>query len=262
MSCVLEVVREGSILRLILDDQPTRNSLSEAMIASLAKALEEVRDDVSLKVMVISAKGPVFCSGHNLKELTSHRDDADRGKAYFQKIMNGCSAMMQAIVAFPVPVIAEVQGAATAAGCQLVASCDLAIAADTATFATPGVNIGLFCSTPMVALSRTVSEKHAKEMLFTGEAIDAREALRIGLINRAVPSSDLRGATAALAGRIASKARTTVVTGKEAFNRQRGLPLHEAYAAMSATMTENLLRADACEGISAFIAKRKPAWSS
>ncbi|NJM30463.1 MAG: enoyl-CoA hydratase, partial [Rhizobiales bacterium] len=156
MSGVLEVAREGSVLRLTLDDQPTRNSLSEAMIASLARAFEEAGEDASLKVIVIAAKGPVFSSGHNLKELTSHRNDTDRGKAYFQKIMHECSAMMQAIAAFPVPVIAEVQGAASAAGCQLVAACDLAIAADTASFSTPGVNIGLFCSTPMVPLSRTV----------------------------------------------------------------------------------------------------------
>jgi enoyl-CoA hydratase/carnithine racemase len=260
MSGVLEVSREGSVLRLVLDDQPTRNSLSEEMIASLSRAFEEAREDTSLKVAIIAAKGPVFSSGHNLKELTAHRNDLDRGKAYFQKIMSGCSAMMQAIASFPVPVIAEVQGAASAAGCQLVATCDLAIAADTAAFATPGVNIGLFCSTPMVPLSRTVSEKHAKEMLFTGEAISAHEALKIGLINRVAPSSELREAVAALAAKIAAKARATVVTGKNAFDRQRGLPLDEAYAAMSATMTENLLRADACEGIAAFIEKREPVW--
>jgi enoyl-CoA hydratase/carnithine racemase len=260
MSGPLEVAREGSVLRLTLDDQPTRNSLSEEMILSLTRALEGTREDGSLKVVIIAAKGPVFSSGHSLKELTAHRNDPDRGKAHFQKIMNECSVMMQMIAAFPVPVIAEVQGAATAAGCQLAATCDLAIAAESATFATPGVNIGLFCSTPMVPLSRTVSEKHAKEMLFTGDPIDAREAVKIGLINSAVPASKLRLTVAALAAKIASKARATVVTGKDAFNRQRGLPLPEAYAAMSTTMTENLLRADACEGIAAFIEKRKPVW--
>src|SRR5262249_9784980 len=178
--------RDGDIAILVLNRPDARNSLSEAMLIALSHSLSEIAADKSVRAAVLAAKGPVFCAGHDLKELTSRRTDADGGRAYFRQIMTLCSAMMQQIVNLPVPMIAAVQGMATAAGCQLVASCDLAIASTGAKFATPGVDIGLFCSTPMVALSRNVSRKHAMEMLLTGDALSARDAYRIGLINRVV----------------------------------------------------------------------------
>jgi len=260
MTDILLRERQQGILRLTLNDPETRNSLSEAMMASLAIALDEARQDDETRVIVIAAEGPAFCSGHNLKEITARRGDEDHGKAYFAKLMAHCSAIMQAIVHHPRPVIAEVQAPASAAGCQLVASCDLALASEQARFATPGVNIGLFCSTPMIALSRNVSSKHAMEMLLTGEMISAEEAQRIGLVNRVVATQLLRASVDDLAFRIAGKSKAVTKIGKEAFYRQIDMPLADAYDYAARVMVENLLMQDAKEGIGAFVEKRPPDW--
>ncbi len=250
----------SGILRLTLNDPATRNSLSEAMMAALQEALSEGAVNPAVRVIVIAATGPAFSSGHNLKEITAHRADADKGEAYFTTLFRACAGLMAAIVRHPKPVIAEVAGLASAAGCQLVASCDLAIAADTAGFCTPGVNIGLFCSTPMVALSRDVAPKHAMEMLLTGDTVSADHAQRIGLINRVVSPNMLAEAVTELARKIASKSQMTIKMGKAAFHEQQGLNLEDAYALTAQVMAENLLRRDAEEGIAAFIDKRKPEW--
>jgi enoyl-CoA hydratase/carnithine racemase len=257
---LVQVLRREAALRLVLNRPHARNALSEGLMAALQAALEEAASDKDARVIVLAANGPVFSSGHDLKEMTAHRQDADRGRAAFAALFSQCSKLMQAIVRHPKPVIAEVQGTATAAGCQLVASCDLAVAASNAHFATPGVNIGLFCSTPMVALSRNVSRKHAMEMLLTGEMISADEARRIGLINRVADPASLEGETMKLARTIASKPAATVKTGKEAFYRQLELGLSEAYDYASRVMTENMLAAEAEEGIGAFVEKREPKW--
>ena len=261
MSPLLQSALAGGVLRLSLTDAATRNSLSEAMMAALRSALEHAATDRAVRVIVLAAEGPAFSSGHNLKEITAHRADADKGAAYFAALFSACAQLMLAIVNNPKPVIAEVAGLASAAGCQLVASCDLAIAAEGARFCTPGVNIGLFCSTPMVALSRNLSSKHAMEMLLTGDVFGAEEALRFGLVNRVVPAAELTAAVTELAQKIASKSMVTVKIGKQAFYKQRDLPLAEAYAHTARVMTENLLQRDAEEGISAFIAKRQPSWT-
>jgi enoyl-CoA hydratase/carnithine racemase len=250
----------GSIAVLTLNRPAARNSLSEGMIGALHAALKDVGGDKVIRGVVIAANGPAFSAGHDMKELTARRSDADRGRAYFAEIMNACSAMMQAIVHLPKPVVAAVQGIATAAGCQLVASCDLAIACDTATFATPGVDIGLFCSTPMVALSRNVPRKQAMEMLLTGEPISATTAQSIGLINRVVPVGSERDAAIALAQQVALKSAYTVKLGKEAFYRQAEMNLADAYRFAAEVMTENMMARDAEEGIGAFIEKREPKW--
>ncbi len=261
MTELLSRQRKGGILRLTLNDATSRNSLSEAMMKHLQQALTDAAEDKPVRGIIIAAAGPVFCSGHNLKEITAHRADADKGAAYFAQLFNICARLMLSIVRHPKPVIAEVAGLASAAGCQLVASCDLAIAADTARFCTPGVNIGLFCSTPMVALSRNVSRKHAMEMLLTGDTIDAAQAVRIGLVNRAVAAEDLTATVEALAEKIASKSMVTVKTGKQAFYRQIDMPLEEAYAYTATVMTDNLLNRDAVEGIAALVGKRVPHWN-
>lgn len=250
----------GSIEVLTLNRPAARNSLSEGLIRELHAALNQVGGDKSIRAVVLAANGPAFCAGHDLKELTARRSDADRGRAYFAEIMNACSAMMQAIVRLPKPVVASVQSIATAAGCQLAASCDLAVASETATFATPGVDIGLFCSTPMVALSRNVPRKQAMEMLLTGEPISAATAQSIGLINRAVPAGTERAAAIALAQKVALKSAYTVKLGKEAFYRQAEMSLAEAYRFAAEVMTENMMARDAEEGIGAFIEKREPTW--
>jgi enoyl-CoA hydratase/carnithine racemase len=250
----------GDVAVLTLNRPQARNSLSEALIAALADALAAAGADRSVRAVVIGANGSAFCAGHDLKELTARRSDADRGREYFRHIMESCSAMMQAIVRLPKPVIAAVSGTATAAGCQLVASCDLAVASAAARFATPGVDIGLFCSTPMVALSRNVARKHAMEMLLTGDAVAAADALRLGLVNRVVPAGREREEAMALARKIASKSALTVKIGKEAFYRQLEMSLADAYAYASSTMVENMLARDAEEGIGAFIDKRPAKW--
>jgi enoyl-CoA hydratase/carnithine racemase len=252
---------DNGVLRLIMNDPATRNSLSEAMMTALGEALDAAEKDHSVRVIVIAANGPAYCSGHNLKEITAHRTDRDRGRAYFAQLMERCSALMLKISGHPRPIIAEVQGIASAAGCQLVASCDLAVASDAAKFCTPGVDIGLFCSTPMVALSRNVAPKHAMEMLLTGDAVSAAEAWRFGLVNRVVSANELSGTVAELAGQIAAKSILTIKMGKQAFRQQRDMSLEDAYAFASAVMTENLLARDAEEGIGAFIEKRRPHWT-
>jgi enoyl-CoA hydratase/carnithine racemase len=250
----------GSIAVLTLNRPAARNSLSEAMIAGLHAALKEIADDKAMRALVIAANGPAFSAGHDMKELTARRSDADRGRAYFAHIMNACSAMMQAIVLLPKPVVAAVQGIATAAGCQLVASCDLAVASEAARFATPGVDIGLFCSTPMVALSRNVPRKQAMEMLLAGEPISAETAKNIGLINHVAAAGTERDAAIALANKVALKSAYTVKLGKEAFYRQAEMSLADAYRYATEVMTENMMARDAEEGIGAFIEKRKPKW--
>lgn len=251
---------EDGILRLTMNDPARRNALSEAMLGALAAAFAQAGDDPAVRVVVLAAEGPAFCAGHDLKEMTAGRAGPDRGRAYFAKVMAQCAGVMQAIVNCPKPVIAQVTGVATAAGCQLVASCDLAMAAETARFSTPGVHIGLFCSTPMVALSRNVADKHALEMLLTGDMTSAVRAAEIGLINHAVPAEALHEATMTMARKIASKSSMTLATGKRAYHAQRGLPLGEAYDYASQVMVENMLAQDAEEGISAFIEKRAPNW--
>ena len=250
----------GSIRLLILNRPVARNSLSEGLIAELHAALKQIHDDNSVRAVVLAANGPAFSAGHDMKELTARRSDADRGRAYFAQIMNACSAMMQAIVHLPKPVVAAVQGIATAAGCQLVASCDLAVASEAAGFATPGVDIGLFCSTPMVALSRNIPRKQAMEMLLTGEPISAATARSIGLVNRVVAAGTERDAAIALAQKVALKSSYTIKLGKEAFYRQAEMNLADAYRYTAEVMTENMMARDAEEGIGAFIEKRDPKW--
>ena len=252
--------RDGEIALLTLNRPAARNSLSEDLLAALSDAWREIAGDRSIRAVVLAAEGPAFCAGHDLKELTGRRSDADGGRAYFRHIMTTCSAMMQQIVNLPQPVIAAVQGVASAAGCQLVATCDLAIASRTAKFATPGVDIGLFCSTPMVALSRNVPRKLAMEMLLTGDMVTADRAAEIGLVNRVAAPGEERQAALALARQIASKSSYTVKIGKQAFYRQLELGLADAYNYASEVMTENMMARDAEEGICAFIDKRTPTW--
>ena len=258
----LVLLREdrGGIAILTLNRPQARNSLSEALLQALGDALSAIARDRAVRVVVLAANGPAFSAGHDLKELNAHRSEADRGRAYFKHIMGLCSRVMQQIVTLPQPVIAAVQATATAAGCQLVASCDLAVASQAAKFATPGVNIGLFCSTPMVALSRNVSRKHAMRMLLTGDLISADEAVRIGLVNEVVPAGQERAAAIKLAEKIAAKSTAIVKIGKEAFYRQAEMSLADAYDYASQVMVENMLARDAEEGISAFIEKRDPKW--
>jgi len=251
---------QGPVAVLMLNRPEARNSLSEELIGAVTSAVQEIGGSDAVRAIVVTGAGTAFSSGHDLKELTAHRNAPDRGRAFFARTMAACSDMMLTIVRSPKPVIAAVNGIATAAGCQLVASCDLAVASQDARFATPGVNIGLFCSTPMVALSRNVSRKAAMEMLLTGEPIDGEQALRIGLVNKVVAPEILESEATMLANKIASKPRRTLKTGKEAFYRQLEMPLADAYAYASQVMTENMLEAEACEGIGAFIEKREPRW--
>ena len=248
------------ILRLTLNDEKRRNALSEAMLNRLFEAIHAAGDDPEVRVVILASRGPAFCAGHDLKELTAARAEGDGGRAYFTKIMALCASVMQAIVACPKPVIAEVRGVATAAGCQLVATCDLAVAEDGARFGTPGVHIGLFCSTPMVALSRNVSHKHAMEMLLTGDIIAAPRAVEMGLVNKAVPEAELSATTEEMAAKIAAKSTMTLATGKSAFYRQAEMGLSEAYNYAAQVMVDNMLTHDAEEGIGAFIEKRHPQW--
>jgi enoyl-CoA hydratase/carnithine racemase len=246
---------EGGITTLTLNRPRARNALSVALMAALQDELDRVRDDRAVKVVVIAGNGPVFCAGHDLKEIR-----ANPGREIYEALFAQCSRLMLSIVRLPKPVIAKVHGVATAAGCQLVASCDLAVASSAARFATPGVNIGLFCSTPMVALSRAVGRKPAMEMLLTGDMIDSETARALGLVNRVVEPDRLDEAVAELAGQIAGKSPLALAIGKEAFYRQLELPIDEAYAYASKAMTENMMKRDAEEGIDAFIAKRTPVW--
>jgi enoyl-CoA hydratase/carnithine racemase len=247
---------ENGIVHLTLNRPQARNALSQAMLDTLLAEFETIAADRDAHVVVLAGAGPAFCSGHDLKEMRAAGFDS----AYAEKLFATCGKLMQRIVSLPQPVIARAHGIATAAGAQLVATCDLAIAADTTRFATPGVNIGFFCSTPMIALSRNVSHKHALQMLLTGDFIDAPTAWRFGLVNEIVPEQELDAAVGALAAKIASKSRHTLSVGKEAFYRQAELPLAEAYAYAQGVMVSNLQTLDAREGISAFIEKRTPVW--
>ena len=249
-----------NIALLSLNRAQKRNTLSEAMLASLSEIFSSIAADTRIRAVVISANGPAFSAGHDLKEITAHRKDADGGRAYVKDIMEKCSALMQSIMLLPQPVIAAFEGVATASVCQLVASCDLAVASATARFATPGVQIGLFCSTPMVALSRNVAAKHAMEMLLTGDIVSAEDAYRIGLVNRVVPAAKAGEEALKLARKVAAKSALTVRIGKEAFYRQRELPLADAYKYAVEVMVENMMARDAEEGIGAFIEKRDPNW--
>ena len=252
--------RDGDIAILVLNRPLARNSLSEALLIALSEALTEIAADKTIRGVVLAANGSAFCAGHDLKELTARRSEPDGGRDYFRQIMTICSGMMQQLVNLPQPVIAAVQGVASAAGCQLVASCDLAVASTAAKFATPGVDIGLFCSTPMVALSRNVARKHAMEMLLTGDMVSAEDAARIGLINRVVAPGEERNAAIALAKQIASNSSYVLKIGKQAFYRQAEMGLAAAYSYASEVMTENMMARDAEEGICAFIEKRDPKW--
>jgi enoyl-CoA hydratase/carnithine racemase len=258
----LILVREDvkSVAVLTLNRPQARNSLSEALLEALGDALTAIAHDDGVRAVVLAANGPAFSAGHDLKELNRHRADEDRGRSYYKHVMTMSSTLMQQIIMLPQPVIAAVQATATAAGCQLVASCDLAVASRTAKFATPGVNIGLFCSTPMVALSRNIGRKPAMEMLLTGELISAETAQQIGLVNRVVTPGHEREEALNLAKIITAKSAHTVKIGKEAFYRQLEMPLADAYAYTTDVMVENMLARDAEEGIGAFIDKREPKW--
>ena len=251
--------RQGGVLRLTLDNPPA-NAFSVSVIEALQAELNAARDDKTIRVIVIAAAGKLFSAGHDLKEMTSHRSDADAGRGYFEDVFAACSRLMQSIVNHTRPVIAEVDGIATAAGCQLVASCDLAVASDHSTFGVNGIDVGLFCATPGVALTRVVSGKRAMEMLLTGEMIDAATALECGLVNRVVARDALTGTVNELARTIASKSPTALKLGKAAIHRQAGMGLSEAYEHASRAMVEGMLAADAEEGISAFFEKRPPLW--
>ncbi len=256
---VLSEVANG-VARLTLNDNATRNSLSEGMMQALLDALQACSDDTSVGAVIIAAQGPVFSSGHNLKELTARRADADAGLVYFKKIFGLCATLMMAISHHRCAVIAEVDGLASAAGCQLVAACDLAYASERARFCTPGVNIGLFCSTPMVPLSRNLSQKHALEMLLLGDVHDAAFAAKAGLVNAVVAQNELPGHVTLIAEKIASKSQAAIRFGKRQFHDQRTLALDAAYGMASAVMAQNMLDGAACEGLDAFITKRHPVW--
>jgi enoyl-CoA hydratase/carnithine racemase len=256
----VEVERRDGTLLVTLARPERRNCLSEEMLSGLQAQIDHASGDSGVRAVILAAKGTVFCAGHDLKELSARRGDGDRGRAYYAAIMARCSTLMRSIVRCPKPVIAAVQGTAAAAGCQLVASCDLAVAAEQATFATPGVNIGLFCSTPMVALSRNVPRKRAMEMLLLGEMLGAQAAAEHGLINRVVAAAKVLDEALQMAELIASKPATTLAVGKEAFYRQAEMTLEEAYDYASGVMVENMLHAEAKEGIGAFLEKRSPVW--
>jgi enoyl-CoA hydratase/carnithine racemase len=257
---VLLQERRGTVLWLTLNRPKARNGLSHELLVRLDDALAQAETDEGCRAIVIAAEGPAFCAGHDLKEMRARRNDADGGAAFYAELFALCGRVMARIVNHPKPVIARVHGMATAAGCQLVASCDLAVASEDARFATPGVDIGLFCLTPAVALSRAVPRKAALEMLFTGDPIDAAHALRIGLVNRVVAVDTLDATVTALTDKIAGKPPGVIALGKRAFVAQYGLPLERAYAETAAVMTANMLRGEAREGIDAFLEKRPPQW--
>ena len=257
---ILERHVTGAVVRLHLNAPTRLNALSDEMIAALQDSFDNIAADKSVRVVVISASGAAFCAGHDLKEMTAARQAEDGGKAAFKDLFDRCATMMQTIQRMPQPVIAQVHGLATAAGCQLVASCDMAIAAEGAKFGVNGVNIGLFCSTPMVALTRNINRKHAFEMLTTGEFISASRAEQLGLINRVVPADTLQDDTLAMAQKIAAKLGAAVKIGKHAFYQQIMMPLDQAYAYTGTVMVENMLYRDTEEGIAAFLEKRNPDW--
>ncbi|MCU4654252.1 enoyl-CoA hydratase [Roseibacterium sp. SDUM158016] len=251
----------GAVSWLTMNSPGNLNALSDAMLAELTRAFRELQGADSQRVIVLRGEGKAFCAGHDLKEMTAKRQANDGGASALRDLFDRCAAMMQLIQRLPQPVIAEVHGVAAAAGCQLVASCDLAVAAEDTRFGVNGVNIGLFCSTPMVALSRNAPRKQVFEMLTTGEFVDAPRARELGLVNRVVPREALADETAALAEKIAGKLGSAVRIGKRAFYEQLQLPLDRAYEMTGAVMVENMLNRDTAEGIAAFLDKRKPEWS-
>ena len=250
----------GAVAHLEMTAPERLNALGDAMLAALAAALHSISDDRNIRAVILSGTGKAFCAGHDLKEMQAERAAPDNGAAYFHALFTRCTDLMLAIQALPQPVIAQVHGIATAAGCQLVATCDLAVAAAGTRFGVNGVNLGLFCSTPMVALTRNIGAKAAFEILVTGRFIETDEALRLGLINRAVPPDALAADTMALAQQIAGKLGSAVRVGKRAFYEQAALPVRDAYAHAGAVMVGNMLQADTAEGIAAFLEKRPPGW--
>lgn len=258
---ILERHDTGAVAHLEMNAPERLNALSDEMLAALQSELDVLRDDRSIRAIILSGAGKAFCAGHDLKQMTAGRQAKDGGKAYFKDLFDRCARMMMTVQSLPQPVIARVHGIATAAGCQLVATCDMAIAAEGTRFGVNGVNIGLFCSTPMVALSRNIPRKLAFEMLTTGQFIEATRAAELGLVNRVVPASNLATETQALAETVAGKLGAAVRIGKEAFYRQQMMPLDQAYAYTGDVMVENMLYRDTKEGIAAFIEKRDPDWS-
>ncbi len=259
-SILLEELNDNGIFRLTLNDSKRRNALSEEMMASLSESINKASTNNVVRVIVIAANGPAFCAGHDLKQMSAGRSADDDGLEYFTKVFSSCSALMQLIVNHPKPIIAEVAGVAAAAGCQLVACCDLAVGGESSRYITPGINIGLFCSTPMVALSRNVNKKNAMEMLLTGEMVTAERAAEIGLVNTVIDTASLREHVTNVAKKITSKSSVTLAMGKAAFYAQRELSIADAYDYAAKVMVENMLHRDAAEGISAFIEKRDPKW--
>lgn len=257
---ILERRGTGAVAQLIMNAPERLNALSDEMLAALHSTLDEIANDKNVRAVVISGSGKAFCAGHDLKQMTAGRQNEDGGAAYFKDLFDRCAAMMARVQSMPQPVIAQVHGIATAAGCQLVATCDMAIAASGTRFGVNGVNIGLFCSTPMVALSRNIGRKKAFEMLTTGAFIDADRAETLGLINRVVPLDDLESETLALAQTVASKLGSAVKVGKEAFYAQIQMPIDQAYAYTGDVMVQNMLEKDTEEGIAAFLDKRDPTW--
>ncbi len=253
-------INNNGIFRILLNNPKNHNVLSEEMMNNLQKILDDLASNDKARVVIISASGTTFSAGHDLKEMKQGAQNSDKGKNYYKEMMSKCSKLMQSIVNNPKPVIAEVSGVATAAGCQLVASCDLAYVGESAKFATPGVNIGLFCSTPMVALSRIVSNKHSMEMLLTGDLISAKKAVEIGLVNEVVKDDSLNNFVLDKALKISKKSSLTLKIGKEAFYKQIDMTLSKAYDYASEVMVNNMLKFDAEEGIDAFINKRQPKW--
>lgn len=256
---VIRAARQGAILRLTLDNPPA-NLLSIAVMEALLAELDAARNDDSIRVVVIAASGKLFSAGHDLKDMTAHRGDPDGGRRYLEQTFALCARLMQAIVELPKPVIAEVDGVATAAGCQLVASCDLAVASERSKFGVNGIDVGLFCSTPAVALTRNISRKRAMDMLLTGSMIDAATALQFGLVNRVVAPEELAHAVDEYARTIAAKSPVAVRLGKQAVYAQAPMSLADAYELTSRVMVENMLTEDAAEGIAAFLDKRQPEW--
>ena len=260
MSDVIIEDFKDSILKITLNNPSQQNTLSLQFINDLKKIIENADNSDEVKVIILSSSGKVFSAGHNLKEIKSHRQDKDQGLQFFTTLINSCSDLMLKIINNSKPVIAEVNGIATAAGCQLVASCDLAYASDSSKFATPGVNIGLFCSTPMVALSRVVNNKHSMEMLLTGDFIDADKAKSIGLINNYFTEDEIVNETRGIAVKISNKSPQTLKIGKKAFYNQAEMRISDAYKYASEIMIKNMMNQDSEEGIAAFLEKREPNW--
>jgi len=254
--------RADGIATMTLNRPAARNALSEDMLAAMAETIKTINDDDSLRTVIVAANGPGFCAGHDLKEMTEHRKDDDDGRAYYERLFAACSDLMLSVVQSPKIFIAKVDGIATAAGCQLVAACDMAIASDHARFGVNGINAGLFCSTPMVSLSRNAGRKAAMELLTTGHLMSAQEAADAGVINRVVSSDQLDDEVDAMASSVAAKPASVLALGKQAFYRQLEMPLDQAYAHTSKVITENMMMDAAREGIGAFIEKRKPDWKN